>query len=99
MTSELPFQAKHPPKQLEDIQGMIGEGLKMLSPYDRQIQIDRYVPGRPLEERSESLDLNCVLPRCDYAAPNDGFGWHTERPRAGSKKISGRCDFSTAGEV
>ena len=56
-TAGLPCQDMHPPNELEDIQGVIGEGLEMLSPHDRQILILRHVPGLSLEELSELLNL------------------------------------------
>ena len=57
VTSGWPYQDEPTPNELEDIQGVIGEGLEMLSPNDRQILILRHVSGLSLEELSELLDL------------------------------------------
>jgi RNA polymerase sigma-70 factor (ECF subfamily) len=45
------------PADLEEISGVIGDGLDMLAPNDRQVLVLRHISGLSLDELSEALNL------------------------------------------
>ena len=57
MAAELSRQHVPAPHELEEIKGVVGEGLEMLSPNDRQILILRHISGLSLDELAGSLGL------------------------------------------
>ena len=73
------------PGELEEVGGVIGDGLDMLSPSDRQVLILRHISGLSLDELSASLSLGLSATKMRlYRAE--------QRLRAAYRAVAGRAE-------